>query len=217
MARRRTCVRSQPVTYLTLLRAKDSIPDLVTDVRLTSPAQIQGHVFDPNKLDTRFVVELYVDGQPAALARAELYDDRLRDWGVGDGCYRYAFAVSHLISEGGSSLEVRIANSNRSLGSPIAIENSPQEDGGCFGAGEVQWSGGLRFSGWLSDEPRRRRPEVQVFVDGIASKEHLRSNGRISTTARGPRLFEDLNCTCQGSSRTAASGGRASSTTCPGH
>ena len=155
------------MTNSTLTRAKDSISDLVTDVRLTSPAQVEGHVFDPNSLDTRFVVELYVDGQPAALARAELYDDRLREGGVGDGCYRYAFAIDHLVVESASSLEVRIANSNRSLGSPIAIANISQDSGCWCGPGEVSWSGGLRFFGWLSDEPQRRQPEVQVFVDGI--------------------------------------------------
>ena len=155
------------MTYPILPRTRDSRPDLVTDVRLTSPSRVEGHVFDPSRLEARFVVELYVDGQPAALARAELYDDRLREWGVGDGCYRYAFAVDHLIVESASSLEVRIANSNRSLGSPIAIANLSREAADCWGAGEVRWSGGLRFCGWLSNEPQGCQPEVQVFVDGL--------------------------------------------------
>jgi O-antigen biosynthesis protein len=166
MAPRRTGRLFQAMTYPMLLRAEESTADLVTEVRLTSPQRIEGHVFDPNRLDARFVVELYVDGQPAALTRAELYDDRLREQGVGDGCYRYAFAVGHLTVDSASSLEVRIANSNRSAGSPIAIADISQQAGACFGAGEVRWTGGLRFSGWVSEEPQLREPEVRVFIDG---------------------------------------------------
>ena len=108
-----------------------------------------------------------MDGQPAAIARAEVYDDRLRERGVGDGCYRFAFAIGHLSAELGSSLEVRIANSNRSLGSPIAIADISERSGDCCGPGEVRWSGGLRFSGWLIEEPQRPQPEVRALVDGI--------------------------------------------------
>src|SRR5208337_4290352 len=82
--------------------ATDLMADLVAEVRLTSQQRIEGHVFDPNRLDARFVVELYVDGQPAAIARAEVYDDQLRERGVGDGCYRFAFAIGHLSVESGS-------------------------------------------------------------------------------------------------------------------
>ena len=178
------------------------MPDLVADVRLTSPARVEGYVFDPSRLDARFVVELYVDGQPAALARAELYSDLLWEWGVGDGCYRYAFAPDNLIVESASSLEVRIANSGRSLGSPIALGSISREAGGFCGAGEVRWSGGLRFSGWLSDEPQRPKLEVQVFVDGICVERvtaqqwrHI-DDGACAQAVRGfelhlPREFAD--------------------------
>ena len=88
MALRRIGRLFQAMTYPMLPPIKEMTADLVTEVRLTSAQRIEGYVFDPNRLDARFVVELYVDGQPTALSRAELYDDRLRERGVGDGCYR---------------------------------------------------------------------------------------------------------------------------------
>ncbi len=141
--------------------------NLITEVRLTSHERIVGYAFDPDRLDARFVVELLIDGQPAALARADLYDARLRARGVGDGCYRFAFAISNLTVESSSSFGVRIANTNQLLGSAIAIEAVANETGAHHGPGEVQWTGGLRFSGWLHNEPERLQHGVRVFVDGI--------------------------------------------------
>ena len=166
MALRRIGRLFQAMNVPMLPRAVESITDLVTEVRLTSPERIEGYVFDPNRLDARFVVELYVDGQSAAIRRADLYDDRLQRQGVGDGCYRYAFTVDHLTVESTSSLEVRLANLNRSLGSPMAIAD-PRQAIGCWGPGEVLWSGGLRFSGWVSGKPERPQLEIRVFVEGI--------------------------------------------------
>ena len=167
------------MTHPMLPRAEESTAVLVTEVKLASPRRIEGHVFDPNRLDARFVVELYADGQPAGLMRADLYDHLLRERGVGDGCYRYAFAVGDQSLE---LLEVRLANSNRSLGFPIAIADGSRQAGGCEGPGEVRWSGGLRFCGWLSEEPPRRQPEVRAFVDGICVA---------SATARQWRHIDD--------------------------
>ena len=55
--------------------------------------QVVGHVFDEKDLEKRFVVEMLIDGFPAALARAERFDADLARDGFGDGCYRFGFFV----------------------------------------------------------------------------------------------------------------------------
>src|SRR5271166_879415 len=137
--RRRVLEMTRPAP----LCATQTTLNLVSEVRLTSHERIEGYTFDPNRLDARFVVELLIDGQPAALARADLYDVRLRACGVGDGCYRFAFAISNPMAEPSSSFEVRIANTNQLLGSASAIDTVAKETGAHRGPGEVQWTGGL--------------------------------------------------------------------------
>ena len=74
--------------------AETAKPDLVAEVRRAAHDRIEGFVYDANDLDARFVVELYLDGQPCAVARASAFDAALLRAGLADGCYRFSFHVS---------------------------------------------------------------------------------------------------------------------------
>ena len=141
--------------------------ELVSEVALQPSAQIDGFVYDPDNLDDRFVVELMLDGRPAGLMRAQLHDGRLQEKGVGDGCYRFAFAVDPDFLVSTHSAEVRLANWGESLGRPIPIIAKRERENGNVDAGCVSWGGGLRLFGWLNEQPDAPLQEVRAFIDGV--------------------------------------------------
>jgi hypothetical protein len=84
--------------------------------------QVVGHVFDEADLEKRFVVELLIDGLPAALARAERFDADLARDGFGDGCYGFGFFVDAAALSSAHVLEVRLANGGEALGAPLLLQ-----------------------------------------------------------------------------------------------
>ena len=62
-------------------------------LEIISETQVGGHVLDPADLEQRLVVELLIDGYPAAIARADLYDPELARAGLGDGCHGFVFSI----------------------------------------------------------------------------------------------------------------------------
>lgn len=135
--------------------------DLVAEVRQVAPDRIDGFVYDARDLDARFVVELYLDGQPCAVARANVFDAGLLHRGVADGCYRFSFHVEPERLRG-TPIEVRLANIDRSLGAPAPLP-SAWASAWPSGIGEIDWHGGLRFFGWLDDDAGE---QVRAFVGG---------------------------------------------------
>jgi hypothetical protein len=124
---------------------------------------IVGYVFDPENLETRLVVELWLDGWPVRLARANLFDEALFDEGVGDGCYRFRFVLDAAIAKAGGIVEARLANSGEPLGAPLLIA-------GLAGTGgqeaEARWAGGLHLNGWVGAHPSDPSPLIRALVEG---------------------------------------------------
>ncbi len=165
---------------------------LLSEVSLRSSRRIDGYVYDPEDLDRHFVVELVLDGQPAALTRAQLHDSRLQKKGVGDGCYRFSFAVDPDSLGSGHSAEVRLANTGDLLGRPISMV--VEQDAAPADASSVSWSGGLRLFGWLNEESDAPLQEVRAFIDGVCVARtkavhwmHV-GHGRDAVAARGFEL-----------------------------
>jgi GT2 family glycosyltransferase len=130
---------------------------------LVSTREIAGFAYDPAAPERRFVVELWLDGLPTKLARAQLYDPALAAEGRGDGCYRFVFALDAEAAEGAVIAEARLANTGELIGAPIRLAETalaPERPGG-----EVRWVGGLRLSGWIAWDPRAEG-RVRAFVDG---------------------------------------------------
>src|SRR5271169_4764563 len=95
--------------------------DLKSRASLVSERHIDGYVVDRADLDARFVVELFLDGYPAQVSRANLFDEGLCGEGVGDGCYRFVFAIDPAAAEGARLAEVRLVNTGEVVGGPIDI------------------------------------------------------------------------------------------------
>jgi GT2 family glycosyltransferase len=133
--------------------------------------QVAGHVLDPEAPDRRFVVELLLDGYPAALGRADHFDPDLAREGFGDGCYGFVLSVAPPALQTARRVEIRLANSGEIVGEPLLIKTPAQEDATRL-PGEARWDGGLRFTGWVAGDPARA-PRVRALVDGELAAEGL--------------------------------------------
>jgi hypothetical protein len=132
---------------------------------VSAEGAISGHVLDPDALERRFVVELLLDGFPAALARADFFDADLAREGLGDGCYGFAFVLDPAVAQSARRAEVRLANSGGIVGAPLDLAAPALAADASGSPGEARWDGGLRFSGWIAagaaDSSR-----VRAVVDG---------------------------------------------------
>lgn len=142
--------------------ASQTPASLATDLTCTADGWLRGFVVDGAAPATRFVVELLADGLPLALVRAQDYRE---DVTVGDGCYGFSYKLAGAILAHGPLLEARLANIGTSIGS-VAV---PAELAAPSGRGQdgVGWAGGLKLTGWLSDETAAASTVVKALVGGI--------------------------------------------------
>ena len=135
-------------------REQPDAPDtLATDAILASEREIAGYVYDPAAPETRFVVELLLDGYPARIARADIFDPALQARDRGDGCYRFVFALDAETLGGARIAEVRVANGGALVGAPLDLPDV-QIAPAARPAGEARWAGGLRIRGWIPWDPK---------------------------------------------------------------
>ena len=135
---------------------------LATDLTCAADGWLRGFVVDGAAPASRFVVELFADGLPLALLRAHDYRE---DVAIGDGCYGFSFKLAGAILAHSPLLEVRLANTGTLVGS-VAV---PADLAGpsARGADGVSWAGGLKLTGWLSDETAAASTVVKALVDGV--------------------------------------------------
>jgi GT2 family glycosyltransferase len=150
-----------------------------------------GYVADKTDLDRRFVVELWLDGYPFKIARADAYSSELYIENIGDGCYGFVFTIPEQAIDQAAVVEVRLANTRIPIGQPIELA---QADIGAKtnSADELRWLGGLRFEGWCvcaGDEA----PVIAAVIDGETVAEtraiHWAHVGKFSD-ARLARRFD---------------------------
>jgi GT2 family glycosyltransferase len=121
-----------------------------------------GYAFDRKRPDRRFTVEALVDGLPVAAIRADLFEEALATRGVGDGCYGYFFALPQTLVASARAIEARIANVDNLPGAVLALPGGRRE--ARAEAGIVEWTGGLRFTGWVADG-EAPAPRIYAFLD----------------------------------------------------
>lgn len=119
-----------------------------------------GYAFTPSQLDRKLVVELLVDGVPAAITVADLYHPRLAAAGVGDACHGFRFTLGPDVLAGAARIGARLANTDVAL--PLSDPGEALIEPGETSA--VEWLGGLRFRGWL--KASSDTPFILVTVDG---------------------------------------------------
>ena len=123
-----------------------------------------GYACDPRSPQTRFIVELYIDGEPVGVARADVLEPSLAQAGHGDGCYGFVFVIpSALVGESGFAI-VRLANSDVQIGGTIDLmEDAPTRHDI---RSAVEWRGGLRFKGWLARRATLSRT-IRALIDEV--------------------------------------------------
>lgn len=167
--------------------------ELIVKAALVSESRIEGHVLDPDDLDSRFVVELMLDGYSAAVARANRHDPDLEAAGRGDGRYRFVFSLSRAILEGARLIEVRLANSGRVVGNSISVPKVRARRDVGPPPSHVEWKGGLRIWGWFAADGDSSPKRARAIVDGAfvaEARAHLWSNAGDGERAEAVRAFD---------------------------
>ena len=132
-------------------------------VRLASPSEVSGFVYDPDDPERQFIVELLINSSPVAVARAHVFDLEAVERNFGDGCYGFAFAVPAVQLEA-ATISIVLANSDFLVGNVVLSRESASEPASTTLLGQVSWAGGLRLRGCLAASEITSR--VFAFVDG---------------------------------------------------
>ena len=149
------------------LTVSSPLETLHNKVTVISETQIGGSVYNPSNLETKYVVELMLDGHTVRVAEANLYDHDLGRAGIGDGCFGFIFTLEKEALASAQRIEVRLANLDRLLGHPILVDELGSRDDTIASTGSVKWIGGLRFAGWVSNDAALRGRHVRAYIDGI--------------------------------------------------
>ncbi len=147
-----------------LSQSEQSRAGLRAQAVMISDSQVAGFVCDPSDPGRRFVVELFLDGFPAGVSRAELFDRELAREGVGGGCHGFVFTLPPSAMETARRVEIRLANSGEIVGAPLLAPAAPAQNKD-LSPGEVGWDGGLRLTGWVSGDPDRAQT-IRALIDG---------------------------------------------------
>jgi GT2 family glycosyltransferase len=124
-----------------------------------------GFVLDFDDLTRKLTVEIFVDGFPIKVIRADAYVHELARDGVGDGRFGFSFSLHDNVLTGDAIIEARLANVGTQIGTPIEIESDAEPPLNPNSPGMIRWLGGLRFSGWLGGNDEKATADASV--DGV--------------------------------------------------
>jgi GT2 family glycosyltransferase len=126
---------------------------------------VTGYIVDRTDLSRRLAVEILVDGLQIDIALADQFSGELRELGIGDACYGFAFVLRPALVDAARMLEVRLANVGEPVGAPILLEDSEPASPDDDLKGEASWAGGLHLTGW-TDRQGAEAPMIRAFIDG---------------------------------------------------
>ncbi len=114
-----------------------------------------GWAFDPVQADQRLAVEIQLDGQPVAVARADQWQPAVESL-PGDGFHGFAIQLKPSWLQRGRRLSAWVANLGVLLDGQIDLTARPEAKP-ALPVAEVRFDGGLRVLGWVWDplEPNR--------------------------------------------------------------
>lgn len=135
--------------------------DFRTSLQWSHDRSFTGFVYDAADLARKFLVEIWVDGHPVKSARASDRVASLAAAEIGDGCFGFTLSLDEASLDHATVVEARIANLGVVVGKPIALRERGLPDQTITGGGAIRWLAGLRFSGWVADQPF-----VDILVDG---------------------------------------------------
>lgn len=135
--------------------------DLLAAARIVDDV-ILGYVVDRLNPERRFVVDMTIDGLPAAIARADRVDVAMPDFG-GARDYGFAFDLIRLPTRNFALAEIWLANTSERI-ADLDMSMFDATSGTPAIPGAVDWRGGLHFDGFLTGTNRDGR-EVRALLD----------------------------------------------------
>ncbi|KAB0679024.1 hypothetical protein [Aureimonas leprariae] len=138
---------------------------VVSTLRLTGAGVLEGHVFDAADPARRFVVELVLDGEPQAIARAELFQPGLGP-AAGDGCHGFCFHIDPALLPHVRIAAVWIANGGAPVGEAVDLKAGAVSAASPLSEGGVEWTGDLALRGWLRRDAAPFPALVEAWADG---------------------------------------------------
>lgn len=139
---------------------------LVSDFFRRDARAVSGFAFDGAQPERRFTVELLVDGLHIGAALADHASAPAKERGLGDGCCGFTFVVPETLLAHAKMVEARLANFGAPVGAPLLFNGeTPAQARASAPQGFVEWSGGLRFTGW-ADSNDGAPPEITILIDG---------------------------------------------------
>jgi GT2 family glycosyltransferase len=144
----------------------------MSDLNATGPARgqitglygdvLQGWAFDPAKPELRLVVEIYIDGNSVAFAKANEFHPGSQ---AGDDFNGFALQLRESWLSGAKTISARIANQQEWLDGTIQLPApSPAEPAPA--ASQVWHTGGLKVSGWAFDAADPNRAVTVTVREG---------------------------------------------------
>lgn len=123
---------------------------------------LQGWAFDPAKPDLRLVVEIYIDGNSVAFAKANEFHPSAQ---ANDDFSGFAVQLRESWLSGAKTISARIANQQEWLDGTIQLPApSPAEPAPA--ASQVWHTGGLKVSGWAFDAADPNRAVTVTVREG---------------------------------------------------
>jgi len=135
--------------------------NLRTSFQWSHDRTFTGFVYDVNDPGRKFVVELLVDGIAVKFARAADRSEVPRPR-FGDGHHGFTISLSANVLDHAEVVEARVANLGTVIGQPIAVRTFAPTGPNPSTPGTVRWLGGLRFSGWISEDCEAA---IDILVD----------------------------------------------------
>jgi GT2 family glycosyltransferase len=150
-------------------------------------------VIDQADPSSRFVIEVFLDGIPIKVARADAYMHDLAVEAMGDACYGFFVTLPASTLADAHVVEARLANSGTVLGKPIMLALPAEIRADPQGSGEVRWLGGLRFEGWCCAATPEESPMVTAVIDGEPVAQAYGSRWTNAGTSDRPRAVRGFD------------------------
>lgn len=129
-----------------------------------------GWVLDLTRPEQRIAVEVFYDGMPAQLVRADFFVPELCEAFGTDGCHGFLCDLGQIVGDTAGTVTAYVANTDIAIGNAAPMDDSREGSGRMDMPGSVRWLGGLRLAGWAAD---RTKPDRRLKVFAYCGHERV--------------------------------------------
>lgn len=149
----------------TKLKSRPPLPSglgLISHCQLLQNGRVVGFIYDAERPERRFTVEVLLDELVVAACHADKFVPELFAQHIGDGSYGFMTDIASECLTSSRILSIKLANLGGTVGSPIDLTESREASRSSTSA-ELRWLGGLRFIGWVDSQADQI---LHAIVDG---------------------------------------------------